>query len=301
MSRDILIVDDESDIRMLVAGILEDEGYTPRVAADSEAALAAIESRPPPNLLILDIWLQGSELDGMDLLDIVRKRHPDLPVIMISGHGNIETAVTAIKNGAYDFIEKPFKSDRLLLLVSRALEAAELRRENAELRMRIGAVDEIIGTSSAMNAVRASIMRVAPTGSRVFITGAAGSGKEVVARMVHRHSRRADGPFIVVNAAMMRPDAVELELFGAEAGGVEPGSPRKIGTFERAHGGTLFFDEVSDMPFETQGKIVRVLQEQTFERVGGATRVEIDVRVIAATNDDLVESIKARKFREDLY
>ena len=301
MSRDILVVDDESDIRMLVAGILEDEGYAPRVAGDSDAALAAIEARPPPNLLILDIWLQGSALDGMDLLEIVRKRHPDLPVIMISGHGNIETAVTAIKNGAYDFIEKPFKADRLLLLVSRALEAAELRRENAELKLRMGATDEIIGTSSAMNTVRASVMRVAPTGSRVFITGAAGSGKEVVARMVHRHSRRAEGPFVVVNAAMMRPEAVELELFGAEAGGVEPGTPRKIGTFERAHGGTLFFDEVSDMPFETQGKIVRVLQDQTFERIGGAKRVEVDVRVIAATTGDLTEAIKAQKFREDLY
>lgn len=301
MSRDILIVDDESDIRMLVAGILEDEGYAPRVAGDSDAALAAIEARPPPNLLILDIWLQGSALDGMDLLEIVRKRHPDLPVIMISGHGNIETAVTAIKNGAYDFIEKPFKADRLLLLVSRALEAAELRRENAELKLRVGAADEIIGTSSAMNTVRASVTRVAPTGSRVFITGAAGSGKEVVARMVHRNSRRANGPFVVVNAAMMRPEAVELELFGAEAGGIEPGAPRKIGTFERAHGGTLFFDEVSDMPYETQGKIVRVLQDQTFERIGGATRVEVDVRVIAATTGDLTEAIKTNKFREDLY
>jgi len=297
---DILIVDDERDIRELVSDILEDEGYATRLAGNSDDCMAAINTEPPA-LLILDIWLKDSRMDGIDILKAVKRDNPDVPVVIISGHGNIETAVTAIKNGAYDFIEKPFKSDRLLLLVSRALEAAELRRENAELRMRIGAVDEIIGTSSAMNAVRASIMRVAPTGSRVFITGAAGSGKEVVARMVHRHSRRADGPFIVVNAAMMRPDAVELELFGAEAGGVEPGSPRKIGTFERAHGGTLFFDEVSDMPFETQGKIVRVLQEQTFERVGGATRVEIDVRVIAATNDDLVESIKARKFREDLY
>lgn len=296
MADEILIVDDETDIRMLIAGILEDEGYATQVAGDSSSALAALETRPPPSLLLLDIWLQGSELDGMELLEIVRQRHPDLPVIMISGHGTIETAVTAIKRGAYDFIEKPFKTDRLLLLITRALEAAELRRENAELRLRVGPAPELVGCSAVVGGVSAAIERVAPTGSRVFITGPAGTGKEVAARLIHRKSRRSGGPFVVVNAAMMRPDSLEIELFGTENG-----NPRKIGLFERAHGGTLFFDEIADMPIETQSKMVRVLQEQMFERVGGSTRVEVDVRVIAASNRDMTAEIAAGRFREDLY
>jgi two-component system nitrogen regulation response regulator NtrX len=296
MSHDILIVDDETGIRELVAGLLQDESYTTRVAANSTQARAEIERRVPA-LLVLDIWLQASELDGLELLDLVRRDHPDLPVVMISGHGNIETAVAAIKRGAYDFIEKPFKAERLFLIVRRAIEAARLRRENAELRLRAGPENELIGSSAPMNALRSAIERVAPTGSRVLISGPAGVGKEVVARLVHARSRRAEQPFVVVNAASMAPDRMERELFGAENG---DGSIR-IGTFERAHGGTLFIDEVADMPLETQAKILRVLQEQTFERVGGSARVQVDVRVLSASNRDLASEIAQGRFRQDLY
>ncbi len=301
MARDILIVDDEEDIRMLVAGILEDEGYQAAVAADSDAALAALEASPPPALLILDIWLQGSTLDGMELLNLLRRQHPDLPIIMISGHGNIETAVSAIKLGAYDFIEKPFKADRLLLQITRALEAADLRRENTELKLRIGPAPGLIGGSGAVSTLQAAVKKVAPTGSRVMISGPAGSGKEVIARLIHEQSYRREAPFVVVNSAMMRPESLEIELFGSEQGYPESTSPRRMGTFERAHGGTLFFDEVADMPLETQGKMVRVIQEQSFEREGSGARVEVDVRVIAASNRDLAEEIEAKRFREDLY
>ena len=296
MSQDILIVDDESGIRELVAGLLQDESYTTRVAANSTQARAEIERRVPA-LLVLDIWLQSSELDGLELLDLVRRDHPDLPVVMISGHGNIETAVAAIKRGAYDFIEKPFKAERLFLIVRRAIEAARLRRENAELRLRAGPENELIGSSAPMNALRSAIERVAPTGSRVLISGPAGVGKEVVARLVHARSRRAEQPFVVVNAATMAPDRMERELFGAENG---DGSIR-IGTFERADGGTLFIDEVADMPLETQAKILRVLQEQAFERVGGSARVQVDVRVLSASNRDLAGEIEQGRFRQDLY
>lgn len=298
MAHDILIVDDESDIRMLIAGILEDEGMKTREAADADQALASVGARRP-SLVILDIWLQGSRLDGLQLLDELKRDHPNLPVVMISGHGNIETAVAAIKKGAYDFIEKPFKTDRLLLLVERAIEAARLRRENEELRLRAGGEVELIGRSPGINQVRQAIDRVAPTGSRVLITGPAGAGKEVVARLLHSRSRRADGPFVGLNCATMRPDRLEIELFGTEHG--VDGAPRKIGTFEQAHGGTLLLDEVADMPMETQGKIVRVLQEQTFERVGGSTRVEVDVRVMASSNRDLPAEIEAGRFRQDLF
>lgn len=300
MAHDILIVDDEADIRIALGGLLEDEGYASRGAGDSTEALAAIATRRP-SLLILDIWLQGSEMDGMELLDIVVRDHPALPVIMISGHGNIETAVSAIKKGAYDFIEKPFQADRLLLVVERAIEAARLKREIAELRQRAGTDHELIGDSPELSQVRASIKRVAPTGSRVLITGPAGTGKEVVARMLHQQSPRNEGAFIVINAATMAPDRMEMELFGVEQGVLGPDSPRSIGTFELAHGGTLFLDQVCDMPLETQGKILRVLQEQTFVRVGGNTPVEVDVRVIAASNRDLASEISAGTFREDLY
>ena len=301
MSHDILIVDDEKDIRLLVAGILEDEGYHPRLAGDSAAALAMLEASPPPDLVILDIWLQGSKLDGMELLKLLNRKHPELPVIMISGHGNIETAVSALKLGAYDFLEKPFKSDRLLLQVTRALEAVELRRENIELKLRIGPAPTLIGTSSAVTNLQAAIMKIAPTGSRIMISGPAGSGKEVIARLIHENSYRKNGPFVIVNSAMMRPDNLEIELFGTEHGYPASNNPRRIGTFERAHGGTIFFDEVADMPLETQGKMVRVVQEQMFERVGGSARVEVDVRVIAASNRDLAQEIKAKRFREDLF
>ncbi|HLI12794.1 MAG TPA: sigma-54 dependent transcriptional regulator [Alphaproteobacteria bacterium] len=299
MAHDILIVDDESDIRLLIADILKDEGYETREAVNSTDALAAIRSRRP-SLLILDIWLQGSELDGLSMLDLVRENHPNMPVLMISGHGTIETAVSAIKRGAYDFIEKPFKTDRLLLMVERAIEAARLKRENEELRVRAGGELELIGTSMPVNQLRQAIDKVAPTGSRVLITGPAGSGKEVVARLIHARSRRGTGPFVVLNCATMRPENLEIELFGAEAGAGK-GGVAKVGTLEQAHNGTLLLDEVADMPVETQGKIVRALQEQTFERVGGNTRVKVDVRVIASSNRDLVAEIEAGRFREDLF
>ena len=298
MAHDILIVDDEADIRMLIAGVLKDEGYATREAADSNEALAAIHARQP-TLVILDIWLQGSELDGIAILRGLRAEMPSVPVVMISGHGTIETAVEAIKIGAYDFIEKPFKSDRLLLVIARAIEAAQLRRENAELKLRAGGELDLVGASPALTPLRQQIERVAPTGSRVLITGAPGSGKEVVGRLLHARSRRAEGPFVPVNCATMRPDRLEIELFGCEAS--NDGAPRKIGTFERAHGGTLFLDEVADMPRETQGKIVRALQEQTFERVGGSRRVEVDVRVVASSNRELSAEIAAGRFREDLF
>ena len=300
MARDILIVDDEADIRLLIAGILRDEGYQTREAADSTAALAAIHARRP-NLLILDIWLQNSRLDGLELLEVAKREHPAMPVIMISGHGNIETAVTAIKRGAYEFIEKPFKADRLLLVVERAIEAARLRRENEELRLRAGGETELIGESPSVALVRQAIDRVAPTGSRVLITGAPGSGKEVVARSLHNLSKRVGGPFVAVNCATLRPDRLEVELFGTEAGTEGPDSAGKVGTLEQAHGGTLLLDEVADMPLETQGKIVRVLQDQTFERVGGNHLVEVDVRIIASTNRDLAAEMNAGRFRQDLF
>ena len=300
MAHDILIVDDEADIRVLTSGILEDEGYEAREAADSTAALAGIEARRP-SLVLLDIWLQGSELDGLGILEAIKKDHSGVPVVMMSGHGTVETAVAAIKLGAYDFIEKPFKVDRLVLVVERAIEAASLRREIEELRLRAGPDSELIGRSPAINHVRQAIERVAPTNSRVLITGLAGSGKEVVARMVHARSRRADGPFVVLNCATMQPERMEVELFGTESPVDGGDGPRKVGTFERAHNGTLFLDQVSDMPMQTQGKIVRVLQEQIFERVGGGTQVEVNVRVVAAATRDLALEVSDGRFREDLY
>jgi two-component system nitrogen regulation response regulator NtrX len=300
MAHDILIVDDEADIRALIAGILEDEGYNTREAANSDEALEGIRARRP-NLVVQDIWLQGSRLDGLEVLDAIKRDHPEVPVVMISGHGNIETAVQAIKQGAYDFIEKPFKADRLLLVVERAIEAARLRRENEELRLRSGSADELVGGALSILQVRQAVEKVAPTNSRVLITGPAGSGKEVVARQIHVRSRRAEGPFVVLNCAAMHPDRMEMELFGTEHGLDGPDTPRKIGTFEQAHGGTMLLDEVADMPLETQGKIVRVLQDQMFERVGGGKRVEVDVRVIATTNRDLLGEMSAGHFREDLF
>ncbi len=300
MAHDILIVDDEADIRDLVAGILGDEGYATRTAADSDAAMGEM-ARRRPSLVILDIWLQGSRLDGLELLDRMRRLDPSLPVIMISGHGTIESAVAAIKRGAYDFIEKPFKADRLLLQVARAVEAAKLKRENEELRTRAGRDIEMIGSSVAISGLRQALDRVASTNSRVLISGPPGSGKELAARLLHVRSRRAEGPFVVVNSASMAPERMESELFGVEEGAPGGLRARKIGTFEQAHGGTLFLDEVADMPLETQGKILRVLLDQTFERVGGDTRVQVDVRVVSATSRDLSAEIAARRFREDLF
>jgi two-component system nitrogen regulation response regulator NtrX len=300
MSKDILIVDDEAAIREVVSAVLEDEGYRPREAANSDDAIREIERRAP-GLVLLDIWLEGSALDGVQILDRVRAQYPEVPVIMFSGHGTIETAVGAIKKGAYDFIEKPFKSDRLLIAIQRALEASRLRRELAELRSIAFDETELIGVAPAVVRIRQSIERVAPTGSRVLISGPPGSGKEVAARMIHAKSRRAAGPFVVINAASLAPERVEIELFGAEPGLLGPDQPRVIGMFEQADGGTLLLDQVADMPLETQGKILRVLQEQRFVRPGGDSRVEVDVRVIASTSRDLKTEMSSGRFREDLF
>ncbi len=297
MAADILIVDDETDIRELIGGILEDEGYETRLAGDSDSALAAVAERRP-SLVILDIWLQGSRLDGLDVLKRIKHDHPDLPVVIISGHGNIETAVSAIKLGAYDYIEKPFKADRLVLVVTRALETSRLRRENEQLRGRAGVETELIGTSPVMRQLRQTLKRIAPSNSRVMIFGAPGSGKELAARSLHQWSARAEGPFVILQAATMAPERLEEELFGIE----DPeGGTRRIGALEEAHSGTLLIDEVADMPLETQGKVLRVLVEQTFQRVGGAKKVRVDVRVMSSTSRDLDQLIQAGAFREDLF
>jgi two-component system, NtrC family, nitrogen regulation response regulator NtrX len=296
IASEILVVDDEEDIRDLISGILRDEGYETRMAGDSEAALAAARARRP-GLIILDIWLQGSKLDGIQVLDTLKREHPDVPVLMISGHGTIETAVSSIKKGAYDFIEKPFKSDRLLHVVERALEAARLKREVQELKLKAGDDGELIGQSSIIAQLRSLIDKIAPTNSRVLISGPAGSGKEVAARLIHGRSRRAGNAFVAINCATMAPERIEAELFGTE----QADGPQKTGLFELAHNGTLYLDEVSDMPLETQGKILRVLIDQTFTRVGGTARVQVDARVICSTTRDLRAETEAGRFREDLY
>lgn len=297
MATDILVVDDEQDIRELVAGVLEDEGHGTRMAGDADSALAAIASRRP-TLVFLDIWLQGSRLDGLELLAEIKALHPELPVVMISGHGNIETAVSAIRSGAYDYIEKPFKADRLLLVAERAIEASSLRKQVRDLQERSADMPDLIGNSTAMNHLRQAIERVAPTNSRIMIIGASGAGKELVARTIHRNSLRKDGPFVAVNAAAITPERMEVELFGTDA---VNGSARKVGALEEAHGGTLYIDEVADMPRDTQNKILRVLVDQQFERVGGATRVRVDVRILSSTARNLEEMIRRGEFREDLF
>ena len=297
MASEILIVDDEADIRDLVAGILEDEGYVARTARNSDDAVASIAARRP-NLIFLDIWLQGSKLDGLQLLDILKAEHPEIPIVMISGHGNIETAVAAIKHGAYDFIEKPFKADRLVLVADRALETSRLKREVKQLKQLAPLPSTLAGRSAVMSVLRQAIERVAPTNSRVLIVGPSGAGKELAARTLHQLSARATGPFLVVNAAAITPDRMEIELFGVEANGSEA---RKPGALEDAHGGTLFIDDVADLPRETQGKILRVLVDQTFTRVGGAAKVAVDVRIVASTSRNLEVAIAEGSFREDLY
>jgi two-component system nitrogen regulation response regulator NtrX len=297
MTSDILVVDDEADIRDLVAGILEDEGFRARKAGGADEALAEVQKRRP-QLIFLDIWLQGSRLDGLQLLDLIHAEHPEVPIVMISGHGNIETAVSAIKKGAYDFIEKPFKADRLILVATRALEASTLRREVKELKSRVAPNQGMIGKSSVINQLRTQIDRVAPSNARVLISGGPGSGKELAARLIHAASQRAQGPFIVMNAAMITPQGMEEALFGVEGG---EGRARRVGALEEAHGGTLYLDEVADMPRETQGKILRVLTDQNFARVGGSSRVFVDVRIISSSSRDLGGEIKGGRFREDLY
>ncbi|NML73479.1 sigma-54-dependent Fis family transcriptional regulator [Rhizobium sp. S-51] len=297
MASDILVVDDEEDIREIVSGILSDEGHETRTAHDADSALAAISDRVP-RLVFLDIWMQGSRLDGLSLLDEIKTRHPDLPVVMISGHGNVETAVSAIKRGAFDFIEKPFKADRLILIAERALENSKLKREVTELKKRTGDAVELIGTSVAVSQLRQTIDKVSPTNSRIMIFGPSGSGKELVARMIHKRSARSSGPFVTLNAAAITPDRMEVALFGTEG---TPGQPRRIGALEEAHRGILYLDEIGEMPRETQNKILRVLVEQQFERVGGSKRVKVDVRIISSSAYNLESLIAEGRFREDLF
>jgi two-component system nitrogen regulation response regulator NtrX len=295
MALEVLVVDDEEDIRELVSGVLQDEGYAVRSAADSSSAIEAMKDRRP-SLVLLDVWLQGSRLDGLQLLQEIKRNDPSLPVLMISGHGNLDTAVAAVREGAVDFIEKPFEAEHLLHLVSRATETERLRKENASLRQQVIHDEVLSGSSVAINSVRATLKRVAPTGSRVLITGPAGVGKEVAARTIHQWSTRADGPFIVVSAAMMTPERVEEELFG-----VDSEDASRPGLLEQAHGGTLFLDEIADMPITTQAKILRVLTDQSYQRVGGQRPVKVDVRVLSATSRDLAQEIAEGRFREDLF
>jgi two-component system nitrogen regulation response regulator NtrX len=295
MALEVLVVDDEADIRELVSGVLEDEGYAVRTAADSTQTLEAIEERRP-SMVLLDVWLQGSKLDGLQLLQEVKRRDQTIPVLMISGHGNLDTAVAAVREGAVDFIEKPFEAERLIYLVDRATETERLRRENETLKLQIGHEDQLHGSSVAINTVRATLKRVSPTGSRVLISGPPGVGKEIAARMIHQWSPRAKAPFIVLSAAMMSPERVEEELFGTEAEG-----SMRPGLLEHAHGGTLFLDEIADMPLTTQAKILRVLTDQSYTRVGGQRPVKVDVRVLSATSRHLQEEIAAGHFREDLF
>jgi two-component system nitrogen regulation response regulator NtrX len=296
MAIDILVVDDELDIRELVAGVLEDEGYDTRMAADSDTALEAIATRRP-SLVLLDVWLQGSRIDGLELLDEIKHRDPSIPVLVISGHGTLDTAVAAIRKGAADFIEKPFQAERLLLMVERATETERLRAEVASLRAAAGRAVDLTGNSTSVNAVRATLKRVAGTGSRTLIMGPAGVGKEVAARLLHGWSQRAHANFVLMSAAGMAPERVEEELFGVE----EHGDLKRTGLLEQAHGGTLFLDEIADMPIATQARILRVLTDQSFTRVGGTRVVKVDIRVVSATARDLPTEIAEGRFREDLY
>ncbi len=299
MATDILIVDDERDIRSLISMTLEDEGYATKQAAGAAEARNLLLSEPP-KLAILDIWMRDSDMDGLELLEWSKSIYPDLPILMISGHGTIETAVQAIRNGAYDFIEKPFKEERLLMMVSRALESAKLALENNELRAKMtdGVAPELVGKSAVMRGIRQSIDKIAPTASRVLVNGPSGSGKELAARCIHNKSDRRDERFVVANCARLASERVDAELFGSES---LQSHRRVVGLFEQAHKGTLYFDEICDLPLETQGKIVRAVNEQRFRRVGGNTEVVVDVRVISASSRDLAAEISAGRLREDLY
>jgi len=297
MKYDVLIVEDEEDIREMIAGILSDEGYEVSKAATSDEALVAVKARKP-SLVVLDVWLKGSSMDGIEFLDRLKINYPNLPVIIISGHGTVETAVSAIRKGAYDYIVKPFKADKLLVTAARALENARLRQENEELKGKAPSDNKIVGSSPQIVQLRQKITKIAATNSRVLISGPSGSGKELIARLLHGHSERSEGPFKAVNAASMVPERVEEELFGGEDDG---GNTTKTGLLERAHNGTLYLDEVADMPLETQGKLLRLLVEQRFQRLGGQNDVQVDVRVITSTSRDLSKEVSLGKFREDLY
>ncbi len=293
---DILIVDDERDIRELVSDILEDEGFTTRLAGTSDECMAQVNAEQPA-LMILDIWLKDSSMDGIDILKVIKKDHPDVPVVIISGHGNVEIAVAAIKQGAYDFIEKPFNIDQLLVVIRRAMETSRLRHENQSLKRRDAPSTEMLGDSAAFRTLISQLDKVTKSNGRVLLRGPAGSGKEVAARYVHANSNRADAPFITVNCAGVEPDRMEEVLFGREGKdqGVQPG------LLEQANGGVIYFDEVADMPLGTQGKILRVLVDQQFTRVGGSDKVRVDLRVISSTSRDLEAEIAADRFRQELF
>lgn len=293
---DILITDDERDIRELIADILQDEGYSTRLAGSSDECMAEIE-KAPPAMMILDIWLKDSNMDGIDILKVVKRDHPDVPIVIISGHGNIEIAVAAIKQGAYDFIEKPFNIDQLLVVIRRAMETARLRQENIELKRGDVASTDMVGESGAFRALRSQLDKVTKSNGRVMLTGAAGVGKEVAARYIHANSNRAQSPFVSVNSATVEPERMEEVLFGRESNerGIEKG------LLEQASGGVVYFDEVADMPLGTQSKILRVLVDQQFQRVGGADKIQVDLRVISSTNKDLRAEIEAGNFRQELY
>ncbi len=298
MAHDILIIDDEDDIRTQIAGILADEGYQTREAANSTDGFDEITARRP-SLLILDVWLNNSELDGLQMLEVIRRDHTNLQVVVISGHATFDMAVSATKMGAYDFISKPFKSDELILTVERAIEEARLRRENRDLQQQAGgAVSKLVGESAVLTHVRQSIERVAATDSRVLVTGPPGAGKSVVARLLHDRSARREGPFVVMNCATLQADTLETALFGGEK---SEDSSHVVGLLEQAHGGTLLLDEIADMSLETQGKIVRMLHSQQFQRVGGSQWIEVDVRVVATTHRDLQAMMAEEQFRDDLY
>lgn len=298
MTDDILIVDDEKDIRFLVSGILEDEHYQTRQAANTAAAWDEINRRSP-SLIILDVWFENAQEDGLNLLKRLQRDYSHVPVIMISGHGNIETAVQAIHHGAYDFIEKPFKSDRLLLTVKRALTDSKLKRENAELKKRSGNLTQLVGQSHILQQLRDTVEKAAQTNSRILLTGLAGTGKDLAARYLHMKSKRGNQPFVILNCATLRSQNLEEELFGWEEKGMT--GERKIGLLERAHGGTVLLDEIADMPMETQAKMVRVLQDQRFERLGSGKAIEVDIRFVASSNRNLEQLVESGEFRQDLY
>ncbi|MCX7338767.1 MAG: sigma-54 dependent transcriptional regulator [Alphaproteobacteria bacterium] len=301
MSQDILVVDDEADIRELIAGILSDEGYKTRVASDGLAALDIIRERQP-HLVILDVWLGDSERDGLKILDIIKRDHPYVPVVMISGHSTIETAVSAIKKGAYDFIEKPFQVERLLLIVQRAIESSRLKRENDELKIKAQISSAaLIGNSPATAHVRQAAEKAAAANGRVFISGPAGANKDALARHIHNLSKRSACPFVSISCQAFHPQQLEAELFGTEIAGAQQNAPRKIGLLEKAHTGTIYFDEVTQLPLPIQSKLVRVLQEQAFTRVGDSRKIDIDVRFIAGSSDQVMIMIQEGNFREDLF